>query len=128
MQRRYSTTFYDSKDGINEVFLWESAKYWAANKLSKGSEDQSIKVGIFNKLLCRPRTSSVVERVNEQIVQYLDLASSSPLIVGVLNEPGSCQHQRKLAVSERTKFDREMVHETIMYYQQGTLLKQCKLL
>ena len=126
MKRRSSAQF-EAKNGNTEARLWENAKYCAANKLSKNSEGIKLKANFIDKVLCRPRKTSVVERINQQKVKYLDLADSNPLITGPMKKPGN-HHNRKLAVSERTKFDREMIFEMILHYQQVAALEEWLLL
>ena len=126
MQRRHSTSFYEAKNGITELRLWQRAKCCAAEKLSKRSEDQNIKTSFLDKVLCRPRKPSAIERINQQTAKYLDLADSNPLTTEPIIKAG-IHHQRKLAVSERSKFDRDMVYETIMFYQQVTVLQEWEL-
>ena len=104
---------------ITDEYMWEHARRCAAENLSKRSKDQ--KLNVVAKLLCRPRTSSDINRIEERKAKCLSLSDSSQLMIGARETE---YQNRKLAVSERDTLEREMVFETLKCYRQINVLKQ----
>ena len=119
-KRRRSVPSLLNKTSGNEHHLWHFAVDSAADNLSRSDRRKFQKSSLLDKAICRSRTLSDLEALEERKQQYLGLVESNLLMKGADHE---VKQQRKLAVCERNENDRRMVFQTIKTYRQMCALK-----